>query len=136
MGTIKHDGHGFEIDQAGKDTYKHRQAGARSVVIASRDKYALIKETPDEEVSLEALIKVQEDVDIVIVEGYKFSRLPKFEVIRKASSTEGVCRQDTLMGRITDMTMEDRTLPTYGFDELFELVAVIEKIIKETSHEG
>jgi molybdate transport system ATP-binding protein len=136
VGTIKHDGHGFEIDQPGKDTYKHRQAGARSVVIASRDKYALIKETPDEEVSLEALIKVQEDVDIVIVEGYKFSRVPKFEVIREASSTEGVCRQDTLMGHITDMIMEDRTLPTYGFDELSDLVAVLEKIIKETSYEG
>jgi molybdate transport system ATP-binding protein len=135
IGVIKHDGHGFDIDHPDKDSYRHKEAGARSVMIASKDKYAMIKKTPSGEVALDHLIQSQRDMDIVLVEGYKFSSIPKFEVIRSARSSEGVCRKETLIGRITDLGHSDDGIPSYALDEIEVIADAIEHIKKEVSHE-
>ena len=79
IATIKHDVHGFDIDKKGKDTYKHREAGAETVVISSKNRFAMIKEL-HEEIELSDIIKMLMDKDIILVEGYKNSNLRKIEL--------------------------------------------------------
>ena len=102
IATIKHDAHDFEIDQEGKDTWKHRQAGADTVLISSKSKIALIKST-EAEAALEQLVDmVKDDVDFVIIEGYKGSSFPKIEVYRKGASERRLEVDDTFIAVATD----------------------------------
>lgn len=135
IGTIKHDGHGFEMDHEGKDTYKHRQAGAEAVAIASKDQYSIIRQTKDAEIELEDIIKDYKDMDLILVEGYKFSALPKFEVIRQERSDQGVCRSETLLARVTDVLVESDGIPNIALSETEQVVEIIEEIIMEASNE-
>ena len=71
----------MQIDEPGRDSYQHRIAGAHQVILSTENKWALInscKETPE----LEYLIKKFENTDIILVEGYKNSKIPKIEVRR------------------------------------------------------
>lgn len=84
VGAIKHDAHKFDIDKPGKDSYRFTAAGADSMLIASSQKLALVKQL-DQEPQLETLIEDYfSDVDIVIVEGFKNSSVSKIEVHRAA----------------------------------------------------
>ena len=83
VSTIKHAHHIFDVDQPGKDSYRHREAGAVEVLLASRKRFALMHEIRDEaEPELEELLGRLSDVDLVLVEGYKRDRHPKIEVHR------------------------------------------------------
>ena len=70
VATVKHDVHGFDIDHPGKDTYRHREAGANTVVISSKNRFAMIKEV-EEEIELINILQLLKDKDIILVEGYK-----------------------------------------------------------------
>ena len=97
IATIKHDVHGFDIDHEGKDTYKHRQAGADTVVISSKNRFALIKEVK-EEISLYNIIKdIYKENDIILVEGYKKSNLRKIEVFRNDISEKIISPKENLI---------------------------------------
>ena len=87
VATIKHDVHGFDIDKEGKDTWRHRKAGAEAVIISSKERMALIREV-QEEIPLEELIKQVEDFDFIIIEGYKKSKYRKLEVYRQGISNK------------------------------------------------
>jgi molybdopterin-guanine dinucleotide biosynthesis protein B len=85
VSTIKHAHHGFDLDQEGKDSWRHRAAGASEVLIASETRWAIMHElrgAPEPE--LEALLSRLSPVDLVIVEGFKRSAYPKIEVHRPA----------------------------------------------------
>jgi molybdopterin-guanine dinucleotide biosynthesis protein B len=84
VSVVKHAHHRFDIDQPGKDSWRHRQAGAFEVVIASDMRLALVREFEQpEQVSVHALIaELSPGVDWVLVEGFKSSNLPKMEVWR------------------------------------------------------
>lgn len=107
IGTVKHDIHGFDIDIPGKDSYRHRAAGAQSVIISSPQKLALIKSVP-QELTLEELAQQYfSDVDIVITEGYKKENKPKIEVHRQAISSRLLCGpQDNLRAVASDTAWE------------------------------
>ncbi|MDB5558924.1 MAG: mobB [Enterovirga sp.] len=86
VSTLKHAHHAFDIDQPGKDSHTHRQAGATEVLIASSRRYALIHELRDEpEPALQDLLGRLSPVDLVVVEGFKRSAHPKIEVHRAAN---------------------------------------------------
>jgi molybdopterin-guanine dinucleotide biosynthesis protein B len=87
VSVVKHAHHEFEIDTPGKDTWRHRQAGAFEVVIASDQRLALLREFErTASLSVHHLIaELYEGVDWVIVEGFKDSDLPKIEVIRPST---------------------------------------------------
>ncbi len=85
VSTIKHAHHALELDRPGKDSYRHRQAGAEEVILASAARFALFSEhreapAPD----LAALLARLAPVDLVLVEGFKSYRFPKLEVYRPA----------------------------------------------------
>jgi molybdopterin-guanine dinucleotide biosynthesis protein B len=85
VSTVKHAHHSFEIDKPGKDSYVHRKAGASEVLIASRHRFALMRELRDEaEPPLAELLGRLSPVDLVIVEGFKADAHPKLEIHRLA----------------------------------------------------
>jgi molybdopterin-guanine dinucleotide biosynthesis adapter protein len=85
VSTLKHAHHAFEIDVPGKDSWRHRQAGALEVMVSSQDRWALMHElrgTP--EPSLEDLVRRMSPVDLLLVEGFKRYSFPKIEVYRRS----------------------------------------------------
>lgn len=83
VSTIKHAHHEFDIDKPGKDSWRHRQAGASEVMIASSRRWALMRELHDApEPSLDELASRMSPVDLLLVEGFKRHPHPKIEVYR------------------------------------------------------
>lgn len=85
VSTVKHTHHKFDLDRPGKDSYLHREAGAREVMVASSLRWALLHElrnTPEPD--LDGLLDRMGPVDLVIVEGFKSHRFPKMEIFRPA----------------------------------------------------
>lgn len=104
VATIKHDVHGFDIDKEGKDTWRHRKAGAEAVIISSKKRMALIREL-EEEIPLEELIDQVKDFDFIIIEGYKNSHYKKLEVYRQGISTEIITPKEKLIGVASDVPL-------------------------------
>jgi molybdopterin-guanine dinucleotide biosynthesis adapter protein len=82
VSTVKHTHHGFDMDRPGKDTYRHREAGAREVLVAAGSRWALLHEVAGAEPGLPDLLTKLEPVDLVLVEGFKTHPFPKLEVYR------------------------------------------------------
>ena len=83
VSTIKHAHHAFDVDRPGKDSYAHREAGARQVLVSSANRWALMTELRGApEPDLRFLLSRLSDVDLVIVEGFKRDPHPKIEVHR------------------------------------------------------
>lgn len=136
VGTIKHDYHGFDIDREGKDTWRHRQAGARTVVISSPRRVAMIKEV-DEEVGLDEIVaQYFSDMDLVITEGYKTGGKPQIEVFRRAAHEKPLHSKDapdTLVAVVSDISI-DLGVPRFGINDFLSLTAFIEeKFLKANS---
>lgn len=103
VGTIKHHGHkGFDIDQLGKDSWRHAQAGSRHVGLIAPNKFAEYADTGAQEVSVTDLLARYTDVDVVIVEGYKTAGLPNIVVTRSGVDR---LRGDTSFDLIDDNTL-------------------------------
>jgi molybdopterin-guanine dinucleotide biosynthesis protein B len=84
VSTVKHTHHGFDMDRPGKDTYRHREAGAHEVLVAAGSRWARLHEVVGAEPSLPELLERMQPVDLVLVEGYKTHPFPKLEVHRPA----------------------------------------------------
>lgn len=84
VSVIKHAHKGFDIDQPGKDSWRHRQAGAGEVLIASSRRLALLREYPagQEPTARQLIAELHQPVDWVLVEGFKHEDLPRIEVRR------------------------------------------------------
>jgi len=104
VSTIKHAHHAFDLDTPGKDSWRHREAGASEVLVASARRFALIHELRDEEEpKLASLLKRLTLVDLVIVEGFKSEAHPKIEVHRQANDKPFLHEQDPhILGLVTD----------------------------------
>jgi molybdopterin-guanine dinucleotide biosynthesis protein B len=85
VSTVKHAHHAFDVDQPGKDSWEHRQAGATEVMVGSANRWALMHEHRGApEATLEELLARMSPVDLVLVEGFKRHAHPKLEVHRPA----------------------------------------------------
>ncbi|MBL4692012.1 MAG: molybdopterin-guanine dinucleotide biosynthesis protein B [Magnetovibrio sp.] len=83
VSTIKHTHHGFDVDKPGKDSYRHRAAGAQEVLLTSAKRWALLHEVQDEkEPDMQDLIARMSPVDVMLIEGFKKHDFPKIEVYR------------------------------------------------------
>ena len=107
VSSIKHAHHSFDIDHPGRDSYRHRDAGARQVLLASRNRWALMHELRDEdEPSLGDLLKQLSPVDLVLIEGYKRDRHPKIEAHRKETGQPLIAPEDeTIVAVASDTSM-------------------------------
>jgi len=117
--TVKHAHDGFDIDQPGKDSYEHRHAGAREVLVASNRRWALLHENQSRaEPDLAELIAQLSPVDLVLVEGFKSYPHDKLEIHRPALGKPLLCGGD---GRIVavaaDRRLPDVALPVFDLDD-------------------
>ena len=95
VSTVKHAHHNFDVDKPGKDSWEHRQAGAREVLVASGRRWALMRELREEaEPPLAELLARLSPVDLVLVEGYKREPHPKLVVHRAAVEAEALWPDD------------------------------------------
>lgn len=124
VAVIKRDGHEFEADVPGTDSYRHKAAGAYGSAIFSQTKLMLVKEQP--EISWESLAEAFPEADIILLEGFKQSRFPKVELVRKGNSERPVCAPETLRAIISDFYPgHDENVPILGFDEIGRLTDLI-----------
>ena len=116
VGVVKHAHHGFDMDHKGKDSDRHRQAGADTVMVASSSQIAMIKKSTGE--SLDGLLPYFEDVDLLITEGFKRDRAPKIEVFRSQRHRSPACLgDDTLIAMASD-TPGDLAVPHFDLDDI------------------
>jgi molybdopterin-guanine dinucleotide biosynthesis adapter protein len=129
VATVKHHHHDFEIDREGKDTYRHKKAGARLSMIVSPAKLALVQDLEDEPRLEEIIDRYIRDVDLVIVEGYKKEAIPKIEVFNHASGSPPVALDDeNLLAIVSDAPLS-ASLPVFLRDEVEKIADfVIEKL--------
>jgi len=107
IATVKHDLHGFEVDREGKDSWRHKQAGAHTVVIASPNKVALIRDVERDLTLEEIREKLIQDVDLILSEGYKKDVQPKIEIFRKEKHKELLCtKEDNLIAIVSNQTFD------------------------------
>jgi len=96
VSTIKHTHHDFDMDQPGKDSYRHREAGAREVLLTSAKRWVLLHELDDEpEPNMDEVLGHMSPVDIVLVEGFKSHAYPKIEVYRPSLGNPLLAKTDT-----------------------------------------
>ncbi|MBW2010728.1 MAG: molybdopterin-guanine dinucleotide biosynthesis protein B [Deltaproteobacteria bacterium] len=125
IGTTKHASHGFDIDKKGKDSQRHKQAGADMVIVASPGKIAMVKDEDCE--TLDCLEKYFHDMDLVIAEGYKKEDRPRIEVFRSTRHKMPLCPDHkNLVAFVTDKGI-DLKVPVFGLEEIQRLAGFIEK---------
>lgn len=132
VSTIKHAHHGFDIDQPGRDSWRHRKAGATQVLVASRRRWALMTELRDEkkEPDLDFLLRQLSATDLVLVEGYKRDRHAKIEAWRSACRQPPIALSDpTVRAVARDVVLEGVELPQFSLDDV---VGIADFILGET----
>ncbi|MHB1185517.1 MAG: molybdopterin-guanine dinucleotide biosynthesis protein B [Desulfobulbia bacterium] len=127
IGTIKHHVHAFEMDKPGKDTWRHKQAGANTVALSSPTGLGIIRDVA-EDLTIEELVgRYYGDIDLVIAEGYKRLSLPKIEVFRSAQHEAPLPdRDDTWVAMVSD-TAVDTDLPCFGLEDVAGLADFLEE---------
>jgi molybdopterin-guanine dinucleotide biosynthesis protein B len=117
VGTIKHDVHGFQVDYPGKDSWRHKNAGADVTIISSPTQIAMVKDT-DHDWSIDELSILLDGLDIVLTEGYKKENRPKIEVFRhQTSDIRPLCStSDNLIAMVTNENVSIQ-VPLFHPDE-------------------
>lgn len=127
IGTIKHDTHGFDIDHEGKDTWRHKQCGASSVVISSPWKLSLIKDV-DQELGLDRIVEAYFiDMDLVLTEGYLRAGKPQVEVFNSTAHKKPLHAKgapNSLVAVMSDIPV-DLGVPNLDINDVDALVNII-----------
>lgn len=120
VSTMKHAHHGFDVDQPGKDSFRHREAGATEVLVASERRWALMHENRDEpEPSAAELMRQMTPVDLVIVEGFKREGHDKLEIHRRETGKPLLYPDDPkIVAVLSDEPLPDCHLPVVDIDEI------------------
>lgn len=129
VSTVKHAHHVFDVDQPGKDSHRHRQAGATEVLLASRKRFALMHELREEdEPTLEALLAKLSPVDLVLVEGYKRDAHPKIEAFRAETGNPLIATEDPSIRAVASDAPLTLDRPVFDLDDT---VAIADFILAE-----
>jgi molybdopterin-guanine dinucleotide biosynthesis protein B len=124
VGTVKHDVHGFEIDQPGKDSWRHKKAGASTTIITSPTQIGMAMDVDHDHQPMD-LLPLMKGMDIVLVEGFKRSDLPKIEIYRSEIGKPPACRGDkNLLAVVSDEPL-DWGVPRFKTDDIDGLVNFI-----------
>ncbi len=107
VSTIKHAHHDVGLDVPGKDSWRHREAGASEVILAAPQGFALFGESA----GLEALLARLAPVDLVLVEGFRGEKIPKIEVFRPALGKPPLWPEMEVMAVASDAKLPDCRLP-------------------------
>jgi len=129
VATVKHAHHEFDIDHPGKDSHRHREAGAAEVIVASSRRWAHIAELGNaSEPDLAQLLQHIGDVDLVLVEGYKHGDHPRLEV-RRAGQADPVLAATVpeIRAVVTDESLPHLDVPIFARDDISPIADFIEQ---------
>jgi len=120
VSTVKHAHDGFELDQPGRDSFRHREAGAREVALVSRRRWAIMHENaPDERPTLHDVLARMGPCDIVLTEGYKHDTHAKIEVRRACLDHPKLAGADPHVVAIaSDTRIDDAPVPVIDIDDI------------------
>jgi len=127
VSTLKHAHHAFDVDQPGKDSWRHRQAGAREVMISSQNRWALMHELRGApEPTFEELVRRMSPVDLLLVEGFKHHPHPKIEVCRPSLGKPLLHPEDPLVVAIaSDEMLPGVSLPWLPLSDISAVATFI-----------
>lgn len=129
VSTVKHAHHSFDVDHPGKDSHRHRVAGATEVLLASRNRFALMHELRDApEPPLEWLLSRLSPVDLVLVEGYKRDPHPKVEAHRAETGNPLIAPGDPTVRAVASNVPLSLDRPVF---DLNETRAIADFILRE-----
>ncbi len=119
VSTLKHAHHSFDVDQPGRDSHRHRLAGATEVLLSSRNRWALMHENRDtDEAALKDLLKQVGAVDLVLVEGFKRDGHPKVEAHRAETGNPLIAPGDPSIRAVaSDSPLPDMRIPVFDLDD-------------------
>lgn len=120
VSTVKHAHHAFDVDHEGRDSYRHRTAGAREVAVVSRNRWALMHELRGaDEPTLDDTLGRLSPCDLVIVEGFKRDRHPKIEVRRSGLDHPRLAENDeTVVAIASDMVIDGAPVPVIDMNDI------------------
>ncbi len=127
VATVKHAHHAFEPDQPGKDSHRHRMAGASQVLVASSQRWALMTELRGAtEPPLAELIARLDPADLVLVEGYKRDPHPKIEARRAATAQDLIAEGDPTIDAVaSDSPLAGLAVPVFDLDDIPAIASFI-----------
>ena len=129
VSTVKHAHHTFDVDHPGKDSHRHRVAGATEVLLASRNRFALMHELREEdEPNLEHLLSKLAPVDLVLIEGYKRDAHPKVEAHRAETGNPLIAPGDPTVRAVASDVPMDLDRPVF---DLNDTVSIADFILEE-----
>lgn len=133
VSVIKHAHHGFDLDRPGKDSWRHREAGATQVLMLSEQRWVLMHELRDDpEPSLEAQLRLLAPCDVVLIEGFKAAPVPKIEVFRKANGKPPLWPESPNVVAVASDVDVHCPLPRFGLDDAPAMVDFILSYDRET----
>ncbi|MFH0258559.1 bifunctional molybdopterin-guanine dinucleotide biosynthesis adaptor protein MobB/molybdopterin molybdotransferase MoeA [Vibrio rumoiensis] len=136
IGVFKHAHHDFDIDQPGKDSHRLRKAGATQMLIASRNRHALMTETPEKEANFFKLLEQfdLDNLDFILVEGCKNLSFPKMELHREVIGKPWLHpHDDNIFAVASDSDIIESELQHVDINDLDAICALIENFIQGTS---
>ncbi|MBF0389821.1 MAG: molybdopterin-guanine dinucleotide biosynthesis protein B [Desulfamplus sp.] len=140
LGVIKHAHCRVDMDKKGKDSWRHKSAGAAATLVISPGQLSIVKDYDDitqnaqdlvqsESETIERVKNYLSDMDLIVVEGFKHASLPKCEIFRVAAghSTPLFFDDKNLIAFITDSDYKDLSIPSFGLDDAKAVADLIEK---------
>ncbi|HHF2883559.1 TPA: bifunctional molybdopterin-guanine dinucleotide biosynthesis adaptor protein MobB/molybdopterin molybdotransferase MoeA [Vibrio diabolicus] len=134
IGMLKHAHHNFDVDKPGKDSHRLRKAGASQMLIASRNRFALMTETPEAEAEFEYLLtRFDEDkLDVVLVEGCKNIAFPKIELHREEVGKPWLYPHDeNIIAIASDSGELDSELPQMNINDLDAIAQFVLQYVQD-----
>lgn len=131
IAVIKHDGHHFEVDREGKDSWRFSQAGADISLICSDEKLALMEQRNKPFVELLSMVR---DVDLVLVEGYKYENITQIGICRKATGKGFPAEIMRYVAIVTDLENIQSDIPKFGLEDIQNITEFIMENMKDFTH--
>lgn len=127
VSTLKHAHHSFDIDHQGRDSFRHRQAGASQVMLSSHNRWALMHELRgDLEPSFNELVGMMKPVDLILVEGFKKELHPKLECYRAENNDNLIYESDKSVCLIaSDIPVNNVSIPNIDLNDTIEIANFI-----------
>jgi molybdopterin-guanine dinucleotide biosynthesis protein B len=127
VSTVKHAHHDFDVDQPGKDSWRHRHSGAVEVMVASDRRWALMHELRGApKPSLDEIVRLMSPVDLVLVEGFKHDPHPKLEIHRPSVGKPLLAPEDdAIVAVASDVVLSGLAVPVFALDDIEAIASFI-----------
>ena len=126
IGSAKHTHHDIDLDQKGKDSWRHKQAGARATLLVTNQQIAMVKD--DDRPDIEKMRTYLPDVDLILAEGFKRQPLPKIEIFRTDGPYDTPLFMDhpDLIAMVTNAPVTP-SVPVFGLDDIESVAGFVQK---------